>query len=111
MLAARDVVFIGRPETNTALAQWSRKIGLDYAEAVYRIDGKAYASERQALVFAAKNPLDATHMVLVYAGNSPLATVESLSATGQAPFVVVEDGKPAGPSAPAAAASPSEPSR
>jgi hypothetical protein len=93
VLASRDIVFIGRPESNSALASWSAKIGLDYSETAFRIDGKTFGSERQALVFAAANPLDAAHMVLIYAGNSPLATVESLSARGEAPYLVLEDGK------------------
>jgi hypothetical protein len=98
-LAASDVIFVGRPETNSALAQWAGKIGLDYPSALFRIEGKAYSSERNALVFAAKNPLDATRMVQVYAGNSPLATVEALTASAELPYTVLEDGKPTGPSA------------
>jgi Phospholipase B len=99
MLAHKDVIFIGRPESDAALATWSGKIGLDYQSAVFRINGIAYASERNALVFAAKNPYDHAHMVLVYAGNAPLETVQSLSATAEAPWIVLENGKPTGPSA------------
>jgi hypothetical protein len=99
LMGMRDVVFVGRPDTNSALAEWSGKIGLDYSGANFRIQGESYASERQALVFAAKNPIDAAHMVLVYAGNSPLATVEALQASAQAAYIVLEDGKPTGPSA------------
>jgi hypothetical protein len=90
----RDVIFVGRPETNSALAAWAGKIGLDYAGAVFTEDGKTYASERDALVLAAKNPLDPTHMVLVFAGNDPLHTVEALRTEyAQTPYVVLEDGK------------------
>ncbi len=96
LLAHRDVIFIGRPETNSALAAWASQIGLDYKEAVFRIKDQAYASERNALVLAAKNPLDATHMVLVYAGNGALATVQALDAGGQTPSVALDDGRPAG---------------
>jgi hypothetical protein len=99
VLAASDVIFIGRPETNSALAGWAGKIGLDYPGALFRIENKAYASERNALVFTAKNPLDETHMVLIYAGNSPLAMVEALTASAPLPYTVLEDGKPVGPSA------------
>jgi hypothetical protein len=102
ILASSDVAFIGRPETNSALAEWSSEIGLDYQGGVYRVDSKPWASERDALVFAARNPKSAPNMVLVFAGNSPLATFESLSGRGDAPFVVLEDGKPAGPSKPPA---------
>ena len=93
-LKHRDVIFVGRPETNSALAVWAGKLGLDYAGAVFRAGDKTYASERDALVLAAKNPLDATHMVLVYAGNDPLHTAEALRTEyAQTPYVVLQDGK------------------
>ncbi len=91
LLAHQDVIFIGRPETNSALASWREKIGLDYQAAVFKVDGATYASEQNALVYAAKNPLDPAHMVLVYAGNSPLETARALEATGQTPAIVLED--------------------
>ncbi len=97
LLAHKDAIFIGRPEANSALAAWREKIGLDYAGAVFKVDGKTYASERNALVYAATNPLDATHMVVVYAGNSPLETARSVGATGATtPAVVLQDGKSEG---------------
>ncbi len=93
VLARRDVIFVGRPETNSALAAWAGKLGLDYSGAVFKVEGRTYASERNALVFAAGNPEDAAHMVLVYAGNSPLETARSISAVGETAAVVLEDGK------------------
>jgi hypothetical protein len=93
LLAHKDVIFIGRPETNSALAAWREKIGLNYRAAVFKVDGKTYASERNALVFASKNPLDSTHMTVVYAGNSPLETARSLTATEERPWFALEDGK------------------
>jgi len=66
--------------------------------------GKTYASERDALVYAAKNPVDATRMVIVYAGNSPLETARAIEATSEKVAVILEDGKPehdAGASKPA----------
>jgi hypothetical protein len=92
-LAHKDVIFIGRPETNSALAEWQGRIGLDFDAGVFKIDGKTYASERNALVFASKNPIDATHMVVVYAGNSPLETAGSLNAMEDKPWFALEDGK------------------
>jgi hypothetical protein len=95
-LLHRDVVFVGRPEANSALADWSARLGLDYGENVFRIDGAAHASERDALLFAGKNPLDQAHMVLVVAGNDALRTVKLAQAvydwkTGE--YELVEDGK------------------
>jgi hypothetical protein len=77
LLRHRDVIFVGRPESNSALASWAEKLGLDYSGAAFRIDGKVHASEREGLIFAATNPLDATHMILVLAGNDALSTVKT----------------------------------
>ena len=94
-LQHRDVIFVGRPATNSALAAWAAKIGLHYDDAVIQMNGQTFASERDSLVMAASNPLDASHMVLVLAGNDPLHTVEALNADGsQRPSNVLEDGKP-----------------
>ncbi len=93
-LARKDVIFIGRPETNSALAAWATKLNLDYTGAEFRVDGKTYASERNALVYAAKNPSDPSHMVVVYAGNSPLETARSTSAMGETAAIVLEEGRP-----------------
>lgn len=75
LLAQHDVVFVGRPETNSALAKWANRIGLDYDGSVFKIKNEDHASENEALILAAANPADAKHMVIVAAGNSPLSTV------------------------------------
>jgi hypothetical protein len=94
-LRHRDVIFVGRPETNEALARWADRIGLHYQGAEFEVAGEKYASERDSLVMAAANPLDASHMVLVMAGNDPLRTVEAAK-IDNAPtaYVVLKDGKP-----------------
>jgi hypothetical protein len=95
LLRHRDVVFIGRPESNSALAAWSDALGLDYPGACFRIGGKAHASERQALLLAGKNPLDAGHMALVVAGNDALRTVKAAAVrAGATEYAVFEQGKP-----------------
>src|SRR5207247_157520 len=40
LLRHRDVVFVGRPEANSALAAWAEKLGLSYQGAGFQIDGK-----------------------------------------------------------------------
>jgi hypothetical protein len=95
-LRQRDVIFVGRPEVNSELAEWSGRLGLDYREDVIQLDGAAHASERDALLFAATNPLDQSHMVLVVAGNDALRTVKLAASvrdwkSGQ--YELVEDGK------------------
>jgi hypothetical protein len=77
LLRHRDVIFVGRPEANSALAAWAGRIGLDYPGAAFRVDDAVHASEREALLLAAKNPFDAAHMVMVVAGNTALRTVKA----------------------------------
>jgi hypothetical protein len=77
LLRHRNVVFVGRPEANSALALWSAPLGLDFQGAAFKINGDVHASERQALIFAAENPLDRACMVLVIAGNDALSTVKA----------------------------------
>jgi hypothetical protein len=74
-LRNHDVVFVGRPETNSALAGWAKGLALDYDGSVFRVAEKDYASENEALIWTAANPENRARMVIVAAGNSPLATV------------------------------------
>ncbi len=74
-LRDRDVIFVGRPETNSALAPWSKRIALDYEGSVFRIADQDHASENEGLIWTAANPENRAHMVIVAAGNSPLSTV------------------------------------
>jgi hypothetical protein len=74
-LRTHDVIFVGRAESNSALALWQDKIGFQSSGGLFRIAGQDHASETEALVFAAVNPMDPHHMVLVMAGNSALQTV------------------------------------
>ena len=79
-LRFHDLIYVGRPETNQALAEVAEKIGLDYAADVFRVGGEAHGSIDEALLVAAANPLDRSRMILVVAGNSPLETVRAASA-------------------------------
>ena len=89
----RDVVFVGRPKANSALARWSERLGLDYQRAAFKIEGQAHASEREGLILAAANPLDATHMVLVVAGNDALSIVKSQRADlSRDEYMIFKDG-------------------
>jgi hypothetical protein len=93
LLRHHEVVFVGRPESNFALARWSEGLGLDYQGAAFKINGKVHASEREALILAARNPLDATRMVLVVAGNDALSTVKAQKTDLSADeYVIVRDG-------------------
>jgi len=93
ILRHRDVVFVGRPEANSALALWSSELGVDFEGATFRIDGDVHASEREGLIFAAENPLDGTRMVLVVAGNDALSTVKAqgTALTGDQ-YIIFRDG-------------------
>jgi len=94
LLRHRDVVFVGRPEANSALACWAEKIGLLYDGAGFKINGDVHASEREALVYAASNPLDASHMVLTVAGNDALRTVKASRLEAPAEYILLDDGSP-----------------
>lgn len=96
LLADKNVIFVGRPEDNSALAAWAKSIGLDYQGAVFKVDGRTYASERDALIYTGKNPLNENRMVLVYAGNSPLETARAIGVKGEKPEIAVYDGSVAG---------------
>ena len=93
-LRSHDVIFVGRAETNSALAAWTLRIGLDSEGGLFRIAGKEHASETEALVFAASNPLEQHHMVLVLAGNNALETVHMASASlNRTEYTVYDSGK------------------
>ncbi len=79
-LASHDVLFVGRPETNSAIAQFRHRLDLNYEGGSFRLNGTDHASETEALVLAVANPLDARHMFLILAGNSALETVRLASA-------------------------------
>jgi hypothetical protein len=93
-LAQHDVLFIGRPETNSALAAWATKIGLDYDGGVFKLVGSDHAAEGDAVIWTAANPQDRKHMVVVAAGNSPLSTVMlTHSSLGQYQYQIVSAGR------------------
>jgi len=95
LLNHRDVIFVGRPETNSALAEWSGKLGLEYSGASFKIDGATHASEREALLLAAKNPLDAKSTDsgrTVYGGDGTLMEAISGLIGSEIPLVILPGG-------------------
>jgi hypothetical protein len=92
-LRTHDVIFIGRPEANSALASIAARIGLDYTGALFRIDGTEHASEYESLEFAAGNPLDPKRMVLVLAGNTALETVKLANKLTQSEYAIYRRGE------------------
>jgi hypothetical protein len=93
-LRDHDVLFVGRPESNSALAALAQRLGVRFEGASFRVAGKDYASERNALWLAASNPLNPRRMVLVLAGNSALETVRAASLMPDAAeYTVYETGK------------------
>ncbi|MEO8661590.1 MAG: M1 family aminopeptidase, partial [Bryobacteraceae bacterium] len=93
-LRDRDVIFIGRPEANSALKEWQEGLALDYAEGVFKVGGTEYAHEGDGLLFTAVNPLNPKRMVLVLAGNSALETVRLAEARfGSEVWAVYREGK------------------
>jgi len=93
-MRTHDVIFVGRAETNSALTAWQDKFGLDSSAGLFRVAGQDHASETEALAFAATNPLDRHHMVLVLAGNNALETVRLTKAEfDQAQYSIFDAGK------------------
>jgi hypothetical protein len=93
-LRAHDIIFVGRPESNSLLAAWKDKLGLEAEGGLFRIAGQAHASETEALAFAATNPLDRQRMVLVLAGNDALETVLVTRASlGRTQYSIFDSGK------------------
>jgi Phospholipase B/Carbohydrate binding domain len=95
-LADHDVLFIGRPETNSALAAWAKPLALDYDGTVFQLAGKDHSSENDAMVLAGTNPMNKRRMVLIAAGNSPLGTVQLTRGPGFGPmqYQVYDSGRP-----------------
>jgi hypothetical protein len=93
-LQFHDIVFVGRPETNSALAAWKDRLGVSYPAGVFRVNGVEHGSEKEALLLAAPNPLDRARMVLVVAGNSALETVRLVTATPEsAEYAIYREGR------------------
>jgi hypothetical protein len=95
ILQHHDVIFVGRPEANSALA--AMKIDAGFNGASFHIGGNVHASEREALLLAASSPLDPSRMVLVVEGNDALRTVKLAraiqSTTEGAAYIVLDDGR------------------
>ena len=95
-LKAHNVIFVGRPETNSAIAGFRHRLDLNYEGASFRLNGKDHAAETEGLMFAAANPLDHSRMFLLLAGNSGLQTVKLAgSRPAGAEFAIFDSGKPA----------------
>jgi len=74
-LATHTVVFLGRPEANSALREWAGKLGLAFDGASFTAGGVVHAQAREGLAAAYPHPSNAKEIVLVLAGNSPVETV------------------------------------
>jgi hypothetical protein len=78
-LQSHDVIFVGRPDTNSALSAWKAKLGLQYEGGAFHVDNEDYASEYDGLVIAGVNPLDPKRLAIVMAGNTALETVKMVN--------------------------------
>ncbi len=95
-LRAHDVIFVGRPESNSALAAWKEKIGLEAEGAMFRVRGTTHASAGEGLIYAAVNPLEPSRMVLVLEGNDALSmALMTKAGLPRAEYAVVDSGEQA----------------
>jgi len=70
----RTLIFVGRPETNSALRAYAGRLELKFDGASFEMGGKTYAHERDGLACAQVHPDNAKEMIIVLAGNSPVET-------------------------------------
>lgn len=93
-LQGHDAIFVGRPETNSALAGFRVRMDLDFNGASFRLNGNTHASETESLIIAKTNPTDPAHMILILAGNSALETVRLAAADpARAEYAVLDSGR------------------
>ena len=78
-LRSHNIIFVGRPETNSALADWAERLRLPFDADTFTVGKSAYGSENDSLLMAAANPDDPTRKVLIIAGNSAIATVRAVA--------------------------------
>ena len=53
-----SLIFVGRPESNSALSALAGKLGATFDGAAFTVGGKTYASENFGLILAAEHPND-----------------------------------------------------
>jgi hypothetical protein len=91
-LANHDVIFVGRPESNSAV-----RLEVDYKGGSFQIGGHTCGSESCGLILAASNPLNPRYMLLLIAGNRALETVRlSAAQLPRAEFAILEAGRQIG---------------
>ncbi|MCC7154483.1 MAG: hypothetical protein IT161_07895 [Bryobacterales bacterium] len=69
------LIFVGRPESNSALRAFAGKLPVTFDGAAFTAGGKTYASENFGIMLAAEHPDDPRQLAVVLAGNSALQTV------------------------------------
>lgn len=92
ILRSHSVVFVGRPETNSAV---HARFPAQFDGAAFTLDGRTYAHERDGVACAAANPGNSSELLVLLAGNSAVETVR-LAAFQPEPFTwqLTRQGKP-----------------
>ena len=91
---AHSIVFVGRPESNSALAAMAAAFPARFDGAAFTLAGQIYAHERDGVACAAANPANPAEVFVLIAGNSAVETVR-LAAFQPQPFTwqVTRQGK------------------
>jgi hypothetical protein len=75
MFKTKTVIFVGRPETNSALRAVAGTLRVKFDGATFQLDGRAYGHQRDGVVSVEPNPANPAELVLVLAGNCGAETV------------------------------------
>lgn len=76
-----SLIFVGRPESNSALRAFRGKMPVNFDGAAFTAGGKTYASENYGVMLAAEHPDNPELLVVVFSGNSALQTVRMAGAS------------------------------
>ena len=92
-LRSHDVIFVGRPETNSALGRWKDRSGWTPRRYVPHCGWRTLPKSKRSR-WRPRIRWTASHMVLVLAGNSALSTVHMTKASlSRAEYAIFDSGE------------------
>jgi hypothetical protein len=92
-LASNHILLVGRPDSNSVVKRFERKLPITFGQCSFLVGGKTYANPDSAVIVAAANPLSKAHSMVVVAGLGAASTREAAPKlarqTGQAAEVLI----------------------
>jgi len=77
-LKNHHLVLIGRPDSNRLVARFREALPIRFGPHSFEVRGEAYAHAETAVLMAAENPLNKRYSMIVIAGLSGLATLQTV---------------------------------